>query len=86
MDHTPEFRGMDLDGDGHVSLSEAAGNGEVVGKFDRADRNRDGKLSRKEFDVLRTGKLPKMVARMPSRNAATGSSAKKKKEKKSGSG
>jgi hypothetical protein len=86
-DYTAEFRGMDVDGDGHVSLSEAAGNGDVVTKFDRADRDRDGKLSRREFDLLKSGKLPKMVARMPSRNAAAGgSAAKKKREKKSGSG
>ena len=38
------FRSLDLNGDGYVSLSEAAGEEVVVSRFDRADRNRDGKL------------------------------------------
>lgn len=87
VDHALEFRSMDLDGDGHVSLSEAAGNGDIVTKFDRADRDRDGRLSPKEFDALKTGKLPKMVSKVPttkmamarmSSSAATGGSAEKK--------
>lgn len=46
------FQALDLNGDGHVSLSEAAGDPVVVSRFDRADRNRDGKLSAKEFGNL----------------------------------
>ena len=46
------FDVLDLDGDGRISLAEAAGHAEVVVHFDRADRNRDGKLSRAEFDSI----------------------------------
>ena len=49
-----EFRALDLDGDGYVSAAEAAGFGEIVTRFDKADRNRDGKLSRAEFARLKT--------------------------------
>jgi len=51
------FRSLDLNGDGYVSLSEAAGDEVVVSRFDRADRNRDGKLSRKEFANLKSVKV-----------------------------
>ena len=47
---------LDLNGDGRISLAEAAGHGEIVTRFDRADRNRDGKLSQAEFNRL--DKLP----------------------------
>jgi hypothetical protein len=52
---------LDLNGDGYVSLAEAAGNSEVVTRFDRADRNKDGKLSKAEFDRL--NKLPPAKAK-----------------------
>jgi hypothetical protein len=45
-----------LNGDGRLSLAEAAGYGEIVTRFDRADRNRDGKLTPAEFERL--AKLP----------------------------
>lgn len=51
------FRSLDLNGDGYVSLSEAAGDAVVVKRFDRADKNRDGKLSRKEFANLKNVKV-----------------------------
>src|SRR6267378_8681972 len=51
------FRSLDLNGDGYVSLSEAAGDEVVVSRFDRADKNRDGKLSPKEFANLKNIKL-----------------------------
>ena len=46
------FRALDLNGDGFVSLAEAAGDEVVVSRFDKGDRNRDGKLSPKEFASL----------------------------------
>ena len=51
------FRALDLDGDGYVSLAEAAGNEDVVTRFDRADKNRDGKLSPREFANLKNVKV-----------------------------
>src|SRR4051812_43403502 len=50
------FKALDLDGDGAISKAEAAGNAEIVTRFDRADKNRDGKLSRAEFDSLEKSK------------------------------
>jgi hypothetical protein len=46
------FAALDLDGDERISLAEAAGHEEVVLHFDRADRNRDGKLTLAEFQNL----------------------------------
>ena len=46
------FRRLDIDGDGFVSKAEAAGNEPVTVGFDRADRNRDGKLSFTEYDSI----------------------------------
>jgi hypothetical protein len=46
------FKALDLDGDGVISKAEAAGNATLITRFDRADRNRDGKLNRKEYDAL----------------------------------
>ena len=47
-----QFRALDIDGDGFVSKAEAAGNEKVTLGFDRADRNRDGKLSFAEYDSI----------------------------------
>jgi hypothetical protein len=46
------FRYLDIDGDGFVSKAEAAGYEAVTLGFDRADRNRDGKLSFAEYDSI----------------------------------
>jgi hypothetical protein len=46
------FRYLDIDGDGFVSKAEAAGNEFATLGFDRADRNRDGKLSFAEYDSI----------------------------------
>ena len=62
------FRSLDLNGDGFVSLSEAAGDEVVVSRFDRADKNRDGKLSRAEYDDL--GSAPADKANAKSRAKA----------------
>ena len=50
------FDGLDVDGDGKLSLAEAAGYGDIVTRFHRLDRNKDGKLTKAEFDRL--AKLP----------------------------
>lgn len=55
------FRVLDLNGDGFVSLAEAAGDEVIVSRFDKGDRNRDGKLSPKEFASL--GKVKIRVAK-----------------------
>ena len=57
-----EFRALDLNGDGYVSSAEAAGFRDVVTRFDRADRNRDGKLSRAEFARLKALRPPTSAA------------------------
>lgn len=59
------FNVLDLDGDGMVSLAEAAGHGELVVHFERADRDRNGKLTRAEFDHL--GKKPERRSRTTAR-------------------
>jgi hypothetical protein len=46
------FRQLDIDGDGFVSKAEAAGNATATLGFDRADRNRDGKLSFAEYESI----------------------------------
>jgi prophage tail gpP-like protein len=50
------FRHLDIDGDGFVSKAEAAGFAGVTLGFDRADRNRDGKLSFAEYDSIGASK------------------------------
>ena len=50
------FGSLDLNGDGRVSLAEAAGYGDIMTRFARADRNKDGKLTKVEFERL--AKLP----------------------------
>lgn len=57
------FNSLDLDKDGKLSLAEAAGYADIVTRFDRADRNRDGKLTQTEFDRL--AKLPPASAAKP---------------------
>lgn len=57
------FEGLDLNRDGRISLAEAAGHNDVVLRFDRADRNRDGKLTKTEFDRVEKLPPPKAVAK-----------------------
>jgi hypothetical protein len=62
---------LDLNGDGRISLAEAAGHGEIVTRFDRADRNRDGKLSQAEFERLDKVPPAKAEKRKPRRPKPT---------------
>jgi hypothetical protein len=73
-DHDFEFKALDLNSDGQVSLAEAAGNFEVVTKFERADRNRDGKLTRAEFERLKKLKSRVAAAKLRAPSAAAGGS------------
>jgi len=75
-ERAPSMRSLDLNGDGKLSLAEAAGYGEIVTRFDRADRNKDGKLAPAEFDRLAKvpppkGISPDAVKRSVRRDAAT---------------
>lgn len=66
------FRTLDLNGDGFVSLAEAAGDEVVVARFDKGDRNRDGKLSEKEFAALSKVKVRVAKGKEKERSAAVG--------------
>ena len=58
---TGPFDGLDINQDGKLSLAEAAGYSDIVVRFNRADRNKDGKLTKAEFDRLE--KLPEPKAK-----------------------
>lgn len=87
-DKTSAFKSLDIDGDGLVSKAEAAGQEDVTLAFDRADRNRDGKLSVAEYE--RYGKeqakakakpKTKTAARKSDGSASAGGTQPKAKEK-----
>jgi hypothetical protein len=46
------FRSLDHNGDGKLALAEAAGEADLVTKFSRADRNKDGMLTKAEYERL----------------------------------
>ena len=73
------FRHLDYDGDGFVSKAEAAGNSFATLGFDRADRNRDGKLSFAEYDSIgKPRATPKKQQARAGSASAGGTKAKKK--------
>lgn len=79
-DHREEFTALDLNGDGKVSLAEAAGHAAIVVRFDRADRNRDGKLTMAEFNRLKKLRIPvneKARKALAARNAGVGASGRR---------
>jgi len=54
---------LDLNRDGKLSLAEAAGHSDIVTRFERADRNKDGKLTPAEFERLAKLPPPKAAAK-----------------------
>ena len=50
QDRPAAFRQLDADGDGWISVEEAAAQPEVAENFQKADRDRDGRLSFDEFE------------------------------------
>ena len=75
-----DYSALDLNGDGRLSLAEAAGNAEIVIRFDRADRSkRDGKLTQAEFTRLSKLAPPKPKSKVSQRtirrDAATAAKA-----------
>ena len=59
------FDALDINEDGKLSLAEAAGYSDIVTRFERADRNKDGRLTKAEFERL--AKLPPAKARPKTR-------------------
>jgi hypothetical protein len=43
---------LDADGDGWISVEEAAAHPEVAANFQKADRDHDGRLSLEEFEAV----------------------------------
>jgi hypothetical protein len=68
-DKSKSLRSLDLDRDGRLSLAEAAGHAEIVRRFHRFDRDRDGKLTQSEFDRLAKPPPPKAGKKKPARRA-----------------
>lgn len=60
---TEGLAALDLDGDGQVSKAEAAGNAQVTLGFDRADRNRNGRISVAEWQRYEEGQERRAKAR-----------------------
>lgn len=67
------FRKLDTDHDGRISALEANQNPRVAAAFPMADRDKDGYLSREEFEALNRTlpKPPEVDASTPSGDAAS---------------
>jgi hypothetical protein len=57
------FTSLDLNSDGRLSLAEAAGYDDIMTRFARVDRNKDGKLTKVEFERLAKLPPPKPTAK-----------------------
>jgi hypothetical protein len=69
---TEAFPGaLDLDGDGQVSKAEAAGHADVTLGFDRADRNRNGRVSTAEWQRYEKWQARRAKARESASAGAT---------------
>jgi hypothetical protein len=66
-DKEQAFKRLDLDGDGSISKAEAAGNAKLMNGFDDADKDRDGKLSRAEYDNVGNPPAAKAKAKNPAK-------------------
>ena len=76
------FNEMDKNADGKLTREEAAGNKELLAKWEEADKNNDGVLTRGEYlDVMLSkdyNTLKEKVSAMFGGGASTGSSAETK--------
>jgi hypothetical protein len=52
QDRPAAFQQLDADGDGWISVEEAAAHPEVAANFQKADRDQDGRLSLEEFEAV----------------------------------
>jgi hypothetical protein len=52
QDRPAAFQQLDADGDGWISIDEAAAHAEVAANFQKADRDQDGRLSLEEFEAV----------------------------------
>lgn len=52
QDRSAAFRQLDVDGDGWITVEEAAAHPEVAANFQKADSDHDGRLSSEEFEAV----------------------------------
>jgi hypothetical protein len=72
MDTSPAaFRKLDHDNDGRISALEAADNPKVAAAFTLADKDKDGYLSKEEFEAMNPSAMREADAPSPSGDRAT---------------